>query len=248
MTAFDISDTLSPKSDQLDAVDLRVSGPRTFTVAGVRNGSSEQPLQIDLAEFDRPWRPGVSMRRVLAYCWGNDASVWVGRKVRLFCDETVTFGSERPGGIRVFGLSDIAGKQSVPLLIKRGKSGVHVVEPLTESAPVTVAYSANDIAACDSIPTLRSWWKENWNARNLDRYANELESGHHDQRCEQRERFGLCGCRERKRLAAGRITPPTLMPPGRLSRRRRLALRPMPRLLGWERWRGRCSVLGRRER
>jgi hypothetical protein len=66
MTNFDISDTLAPTSDQLDAVDL-LGGPRTFTVAKVTKGNPEQPVQIHLAEFPRVWRPGKSMRRVLAH-------------------------------------------------------------------------------------------------------------------------------------------------------------------------------------
>ena len=70
---MDISDTLAPTSDQLDAVDL-LGGPQTFTVSGVSRGSAEQPVNIDLAEFPRPWRPGKSMRRVLVACWGPDAS------------------------------------------------------------------------------------------------------------------------------------------------------------------------------
>ena len=58
----DISDTLAPNSDQLDAIDL-LGGPRTFTIADVSRGSDEQPVQIALAEFPRPWRPGEGRAR-----------------------------------------------------------------------------------------------------------------------------------------------------------------------------------------
>ena len=47
---MDITETLAPKSDQLDAVDL-LGGPRTFTITGVKAGNEEQPVQISLAEF-----------------------------------------------------------------------------------------------------------------------------------------------------------------------------------------------------
>jgi hypothetical protein len=41
---MDISDTLAPNSDQLDAVDL-IGGPRTFTITDVTKGNAEQPVR-----------------------------------------------------------------------------------------------------------------------------------------------------------------------------------------------------------
>ena len=128
---MDISDTLAPKSDQLDAVDL-LGGPQTFTITEVTKGNAEQPVNIHLAEFPRVWRPGKSMRRVLASCWGTDASAWVGRRVTLYCDESVTFGNDVVGGTRISHLSHIDKRKSVPLLIKRGKSATFTVDPLPE--------------------------------------------------------------------------------------------------------------------
>ena len=131
---MDISDTLAPKSDQLDAVDL-LGGPQTFTITEVTRGNAEQPVQIKLAEFPRVWRPGKSMRRVLAHCWGTDASAWVGRRVTLYCDESVRFGNDVVGGTRISHLSHIDKRRSVPLLVKRGKSAVFTVEPLPDAPP-----------------------------------------------------------------------------------------------------------------
>lgn len=150
---MDISDTLAPKSDQLDAVDLLGSPPRIFTVAEVTRGNAEQPVQVRLAEFPRVWRPGKSMRRVLASCWGKDASQWVGRRVELFCDETVAFGGEKVGGTRISRLSHIDGPKSVPIIIKKGRSGGYKVDPLpdapTEPTPVDA----------DPVATLRAEWR-----------------------------------------------------------------------------------------
>lgn len=94
---MDISSTLAPDSQQLDAVDL-LSGPRTFTIKGVKKGNVEQPVQIELVEFPRVWRPGKSMRRVLVAAWGPDASKYVGRRVTLYCDPDVKFGGEKHRG------------------------------------------------------------------------------------------------------------------------------------------------------
>lgn len=130
---MDISDTLAPKSDQLDAIDL-IAGARTFTVKGVRRGSAEQPVQIDLAEFDRPWRPSKGMRRVLAAVWGSDASQYAGRRVRLFCDETVKFGGKPAPGIRIEAIDGLTKPKTIPLLSTRGQYAMHTVQPL-ESGP-----------------------------------------------------------------------------------------------------------------
>ena len=103
---MDISDTLAPNSDQLDAIEL-VSGPRTFTIEKVTKGNDEQPVQVHLVGFPRPWRPGKSMRRVLAAGWGADATVWPGRRVTLYCDTGVKFGGAAVGGTRISHMSHL---------------------------------------------------------------------------------------------------------------------------------------------
>lgn len=142
---MDISDTLAPKSDQLDAVDL-IGQPRTFTITDVSKGNAEQPVNVHLAEFPRVWRPGKSMRRVLAACWGTDASQWIGRRVRLYCDESVTFGNDVVGGTRISHLSHIDKRKSVPLLVSRKKSATFTVEPLPDETPA------------DRVAALRAEW------------------------------------------------------------------------------------------
>lgn len=133
---MDITDTLAPKSDQLDAVDL-LGGPQTFTITGVKAGSSaEQPVEVKLAEFARVWRPGKSMRRVLAAAWTPHASEWTGRRVTLFCDPDVRFGGVEVGGIRISHMSHLDGPKKVPLLISKGKSAMFLVEPLADAPPV----------------------------------------------------------------------------------------------------------------
>ena len=157
---MDISATLAPDSDQLDAIDLATSGPRVFTIKGVRGGNDEQPVQVDLEEFPRPWRPGKSMRRVLAACWGVKATEWIGRRVELYCDPDVSFGKEKVGGTRVRALSHIGKRQSVPLLVSRGKSAIYTVDPLSDaptSQPAQHLPSREEVAACDDLAQLQAW-------------------------------------------------------------------------------------------
>ena len=153
---MDITDTLAPDSTQLDAIDL-LGGPRIFTVSGVAKNNAEQPLNVTLAEFPRVWRPGKSMRRVLAACWGTDASQWTGRRVELYCDPDVPFGKEKVGGTRISRLSHISGVQRVPLLVSRGKSAIYTVEPLPD-APAPRDWRAEADALTD-LDALRALWK-----------------------------------------------------------------------------------------
>ena len=154
---MDLSETIQPDSQQLDSVDL-LGGPRTFLIESVSKGTADQPVNIHLAGFPRPWRPGKSMRRILVACWGADASRYVGRSVRLYCDPDVKFGADRVGGTRISHLSHIDKPLSVPLLVTRGRSAIFTVEPLTD-APEPTQPTADQIAACTDVSELGAMWK-----------------------------------------------------------------------------------------
>jgi hypothetical protein len=125
----DLTDSIAPKSDQLDAIDL-ISGPRTFTIEKVTPGNAEQPFNFHLAEFPRVWRPGKSMRRVVVAAWGPTPDKYIGQKVTLYFDPTVDFGGVAVGGTRISHMTGIDKTLEVPLLIKRGKSAIFKVDPL----------------------------------------------------------------------------------------------------------------------
>lgn len=161
MTAFDISDTLAPNSDQLDAVDL-LGGPQIFTISKVSKGNPEQPVQIHLAEFDRPWRPGKSMRRVMVACWGPDANQYVGRSIKLWCDPKVAFGGQDVGGVRILALSHIDRPRAIPLLISRGKSAMYKVEVLKVEAPKPVLADDAMIAKLTDLLERRGVPADEW--------------------------------------------------------------------------------------
>lgn len=135
---IDLTDTVIPKSDQLNSDDL-MTGPRTFTITEVRKtGSPEQPVAIYLAEYlkGRPYKPGKSMLRVLIAAWGKDASVYVGRRLTLYRDPTITFGPDLVGGLRISHLSHIDKRMVIPLTKTRGQKKPFTVEPLGD-APAT---------------------------------------------------------------------------------------------------------------
>jgi len=148
---MNISHMLVGKSDQLDNVDL-LSGPRDFTITGVSQGAPDQPLNIALAEYDRAWRPGLTMRRILAHLWGDEADNYIGHKVRLYRDPDVTFGKDKTGGTRISHASHIDKRITVSLPTSKGKFGAFTVEPLTDPAP-TKSAKANP-----EVDVLRNEW------------------------------------------------------------------------------------------
>lgn len=176
MDGHDIGDTLAPKSQQLDAVDL-LDGPRIFTITEcITRSSEEQPTTIKLAEFPRPWKPGKNQRRVLAYCWGGKGSLYAGRRVELYCDTSVLYAGEKVGGIRIRALSHIDGPMDAPIIPTRGKGGTWHVEPLTdapaprlsEPTPLQLAeVTAEQIDECTDVAELGAMWKANPKLRAL---------------------------------------------------------------------------------
>src|SRR5690606_24289447 len=93
--------TAEPRSDQWNADDF-LGGPRSFTIAGVREGTADQKYDIELVEGEgRVWRPPLTMLRVLIQAWGDESKDWIGRRVTLYRDEKVHFGRDQVGGIRI---------------------------------------------------------------------------------------------------------------------------------------------------
>ena len=153
---IDISDTIAPKSDQMNCEDL-LTGPRVFTIADVRKTGDQQPVAITLAEFPRPWKPSKTVRRLLVAMWGKDASAWVGQKVELFGDPEVVYGGVKVGGIRVSAVSGIEKDFTIALATTKGKRAVFTVKPLAVK-PAEVLTPERIAGA--SLEECRQWWSQ----------------------------------------------------------------------------------------
>lgn len=130
MSLMDLSKTIKPKSDQLNADDL-ISGPMTVTVQSVSlSGQDDQPINLHLGGGLQPYKPCKSMRRLLIVAWGKDGNEWVGRSMTLFNDPSVTWAGQKVGGIRISHVSAIEEPISVALTATRGKRKPYTVEPL----------------------------------------------------------------------------------------------------------------------
>lgn len=143
---MDLTETLVPKSDQLNAEDL-LAGPRTVTVEKVTKGSVEQPVDIHLTEFPgRPFRPSKTVRRILVMAWGPEATNYTGRRMTLYRDPAVRFGADAVGGIRVSHLSHLDKPLTLALTETRGKRRAHRIDPLAaEPTPPAAGPNLNDL-------------------------------------------------------------------------------------------------------
>lgn len=138
--AFDMTESIAPRSDQLNAEDL-LTGPRTVTITDVKRGTDEQPVNIVTAEFGpgRPYKPSKTMRRVLVAAWGPEASNYIGRRITIYRDPEITFGKDKVGGIRISHMSNIPSRLSLALTVTRGRRAPFVVEPLPDVPPTKAA-------------------------------------------------------------------------------------------------------------
>lgn len=129
---IDLRPTIVPKSDQLNADDL-IGVSKTIKITKVSLcADPAQPIAIHFeGDCGKPYKPGKSMRRVLINVWGDDGSVFVGRRLILFRDEKVQFGGYAVGGIRISHMSNIGDKDVVmALTMSKASRKPYTVKPL----------------------------------------------------------------------------------------------------------------------
>ena len=153
---MNLTETIAPRSDQINADDL-ISGPVTVTITEVRAGTTEQPVDVIVAEYPgRAYRPSKSMRRVMVSAWGPEASTYAGHRLTLVRNPEITFGRDKVGGIEIAEMSHINKPLTVALTATRGKRKNFTVTPLAE--PVRRDFLAEAEAANGDKGTLRALW------------------------------------------------------------------------------------------
>ena len=124
----DLSSTVIAKSDQLNADDLIEQ--ITITVTRVDKVSSkDQPVLIHSAGR-QPFKPCLTMRRMLIAAWGKYKDEWVGRSMVVYCDPEVMWAGKEHGGIRVSHVSHIQEPVSKMLAVTRGRKKMFTLLPL----------------------------------------------------------------------------------------------------------------------
>jgi hypothetical protein len=128
--AIDITKTMVGKTDQLNAYDL-LSGPRTIRIRKAELVKGDQPLALYFDGDDgKPWKPALTVRRILGMVWGLDAEKWIGLHCTIWCDEKVRFGGADVGGIRVSHMEGLSQPKKLNLATARSARGNFTVQPL----------------------------------------------------------------------------------------------------------------------
>lgn len=123
--------TIVPKSDQLNADDL-IGQTKTITINRVSLLSDkQQPVAIGYeGDEGKPYKPCLSMRRVLIQVWGDNGNAYIGRSLTLYRDEKVRYGGAEVGGIRISHMSDITAPITLALTATKASRKPFTVRPL----------------------------------------------------------------------------------------------------------------------
>lgn len=129
----DVTQAMQAKSDQLNAVDI-MGADRVIRIRDVQvRQSGEQLVSIYFdGDNNKPWKPSKGMIRILSAGWGNDADVWIGKYVQIYCDASVVYAGKEVGGIRIRAMSDIpqAGIKAI-IAISKQKREPYIVKHLS---------------------------------------------------------------------------------------------------------------------
>lgn len=185
MSNLDVSHTIVAKSDQLNAVDLTQSETIVNIIdVKVSEKNNDQPVSIHLSGYDgRPYKPCLSMRRILVNAWGKDAGTWIGQSMAIYCENSVRWAGKDVGGIRISKLTGISKEVSAPIAINRSLREIYTVYPLEVVQPDWAAESlriTTEIMALETIEALDSY-KDNLKGLSKrmpkDQFDKVIESG-----------------------------------------------------------------------
>lgn len=128
---MDLSKTIVPKSDQLNADDL-IAGSKTIRIRDIKMTDDEaQSVSIYYyGDNNKPFKPCKSVRRLLVQLWGANGLDFIGKRLTLYRDETVKWAGVEAGGIRVSHASHIEKATKVLMTTSKNNRRPITVEPL----------------------------------------------------------------------------------------------------------------------
>lgn len=135
----DMLKTIEAKSDRLNADDL-MGGDRVIRVEAVKGGDKPDEVKVFYEGCNgKPWYPCKTMRRAIVAAWGEKASSYIGKLIKIYRDPDVIYGGIAVGGIRIRAFSDIEGPLTLMLAEKRGKKTQFQFQRLEVEVPAPVA-------------------------------------------------------------------------------------------------------------
>lgn len=130
----DMTSTIKAKSDQLNAGDL-IAGPVVVKVLRVDVRNGDQPISIHIDSGLQPYKPCLSMRRVLGKLWTGETDNWLNKSMILFNDPEVIWAGKAEGGIRISHLEGLDGMKEVTVRKNKRGTTTYNIEPLVIQSP-----------------------------------------------------------------------------------------------------------------
>lgn len=157
MSINDVSDTIIPKSDQLNSEQL--VEPMTFIITNVSRGSAEQPISLFYAsDPSRPYKPCKTMRKLLVKRWGKNAANWIGKSMTVYNDPEVKWAGEKVGGIRISHMSDLPSEKiEERLTATRGSKKLYTILRLND--PLAEHRSRLQASVSGGIDSFKAAWE-----------------------------------------------------------------------------------------
>lgn len=126
----DMTATIIAKSDQLNSDDL-IGRNITIEITKISLAGAEQPISINYkGDEGKPWKPCKSMRRILVGVWGKDGNLYIGRSLTLYRDDSVMFGGQMVGGIRISHMSHLEKPITMSLSATKKSKKLFMIQPL----------------------------------------------------------------------------------------------------------------------
>lgn len=173
----DLTSTIVAKSDQLNAIDLMADDKIIKITKIVQTSSKEQPTTIHYeGEDGRPYKPSLTMRRVLISCLGKDGEKYIGNSLQLYRNPSITWGKEECGGIEISHCTGIDKPVSVVLQTGRNKRRKFTVNVLKISAPKPTGKSATE----DELSNWEAKFSVAETKQDIDKLTEELSKIDYD--------------------------------------------------------------------
>ena len=124
----DLRATVVPNWCRLSA-DRLLGASRIITITDIQMKSGrDRPLWIYFyGDNGKPYKPNITMRKLLIHAWGYNRPDWIGRSMELYCDPEVKFGALKVGGIKISKVRDTTKDIKAMLQTTRGKRSEFVV-------------------------------------------------------------------------------------------------------------------------
>ena len=139
-----MSETIKPKSDQLNADDLLCKNMVIKIRDVTHKEGADSPVSIYFdGDNNKPYKPCLSMRRVMILATGIDdptidqfKEVYIGTSIKIYRDPAVKWAGKEVGGIRITHMSHLTKSFTIALTASSNSKNMYTVETLKIEKPI----------------------------------------------------------------------------------------------------------------